>query len=761
MDNGSYNIKESLLVVKPWPPELAFEEVDLSSCAFWVQVHGLPLQNMMVVNAIKIGKLIGLKVLTIEDGDKPGIINHHHLRFRLLIDVSLPLAPGFHLPRNGRSPLWIKLLYKRLANYCALCGCIGHCKMFCPAPPPLGTPDRYSTSLQGYVYPSSRKLVSARPASGCVSSASATSPINGLPPSLVPLKLEEEASLPTESRPQSPSLSPVMPNYPHASLPDIPYSSPSSYNSPPIYSPIKPPPTKKSPSPRLSIRHHPYLPKTQVLVLRGRAPVSEVYPSPLLESRTISGHKRVAVSEVSDLFSPPSKKLSNPHSLRDRMLFAAQSLTHMRNSPPAPVTPGTSPEFSLAASSPGLQEHISAAPPKPLSPTIAKKFHKAARKSRSVTQLVLVDEVSHVDARVDVPTSASFEAAGSAMPPPVSPSGSKGGFLLAWKTNINIASLILNQLGFVMMIQASPSGSKGGLLLAWKTDIDIASLFVSSNIISVWYYSVDPTICIGDFNAISSFDDKLGGRPFDYFSFNPLNDFMDAFGMVDLSFSGNSFTWSNHRQGFDLIKERLDRSIANSYFVTHLPAHNSNHNHLLLDTSIPSPSLPRPFRFEEFWTRDPTCGSVIEEAWFFHTSTLIRRRQNSINLLQSPRGGWITDRFAIGDCFINNFKSLFASSNPSPDEELLSLFDNVISDEDNNLLSVLPAKSEIYDSLTSLGSVKAPGPDGFTTAFVPGRHIHDNSILAHEMLHTLKFKRGNDRLMAVNIDMEKAFDRME
>jgi hypothetical protein len=138
----------------------------------------------------------------------------------------------------------------------------------------------------------------------------------------------------------------------------------------------------------------------------------------------------------------------------------------------------------------------------------------------------------------------------------------------------------------------------------------------------VYSYS-DPWICIGDFNAISSSDDKLVGRPFDCFSFNPLNDFMDAFGMVDLGFLGNPFTWSNHRQGFDLIKEQLDRSIVNSqwihffpsYSITHLPAHNSDHNPLLLDTSIPSPSLPRPFRFEEFWTHDPTCGIVIEEAW--------------------------------------------------------------------------------------------------------------------------------------------------
>jgi exonuclease III len=231
-------------------------------------------------------------------------------------------------------------------------------------------------------------------------------------------------------------------------------------------------------------------------------------------------------------------------------------------------------------------------------------------------------------------------------------------FLTKTKTAPHLAGPILNQLGFVMMIQAPPSCSKEGLLLAWKTDINLVSLFVSSNIISVWCYSVDPTvkclfsfvygppykktnsdfcialanfgysysdhwICIGDFNAISSSDDKLGGRPFDYISFNPFNDFMDAFGMVDLGFSGNHFTWFNHRQGFDLIKERLDRSIANSqwihffsnYSVTHLPAHNSDHNPLLLDTSIPSLSLPRPFRFEEFWTCDPTCGIVIEEAW--------------------------------------------------------------------------------------------------------------------------------------------------
>ncbi len=101
------------------------------------------------------------------------------------------------------------------------------------------------------------------------------------------------------------------------------------------------------------------------------------------------------------------------------MLLAAQSLSSLRNSPPAPVTPGTTQEISLAASSPGLKDPLLAAPLEPLSPTAGKHFHKAARKSRSVTQLVLVDEVSHAITHPDIPTFASVEVASFAMPPSV------------------------------------------------------------------------------------------------------------------------------------------------------------------------------------------------------------------------------------------------------------------------------------------------------------------------------------------------------
>jgi len=88
-----------------------------------------------------------------------------------------------------------------------------------------------------------------------------------------------------------------------------------------------------------------------------------------------------------------------------------------------------------------------------------------------------------------------------------------------------------------------------------------------------------------------------------------------------LDFSGNPYNWSNNRQGHSLIKERLDRDIASpqwihlfpSFSTTHLPTHTFDHNPLLLDTTLSNPFIPHPFWFEDFWSRDPTCGIVINE----------------------------------------------------------------------------------------------------------------------------------------------------
>jgi hypothetical protein len=57
------------------------------------------------------------------------------------------------------------------------------------------------------------------------------------------------------------------------------------------------------------------------------------------------------------------------------------------------------------------------------------------------------------------------------------------------------------------------------------------------------YYG--PWLCISDFNMILSQSEKYGGRPYACSSNDAFHCFLDSFGMIDLRFSGNPFTYSN------------------------------------------------------------------------------------------------------------------------------------------------------------------------------------------------------------------------
>lgn len=45
-------------------------------------------------------------------------------------------------------------------------------------------------------------------------------------------------------------------------------------------------------------------------------------------------------------------------------------------------------------------------------------------------------------------------------------------------------------------------------------------------------------------------------------------------------------------------------------------------------------------------------------------------------------------------------------------------------------------------------------------SFVPGRHSSDNIIIAQEIFHSMRLKKGETGWMAIKVDLEKAYDRL-
>lgn len=68
---------------------------------------------------------------------------------------------------------------------------------------------------------------------------------------------------------------------------------------------------------------------------------------------------------------------------------------------------------------------------------------------------------------------------------------------------------------------------------------------------------------------------------------------------------------------------------------------------------------------------------------YFHLSTLIRRRKNSIEALKNERGHWLQGREVIGSHIVDYFSNLFSSCNLYAPPDLPIAISKLITDEDD------------------------------------------------------------------------------
>lgn len=100
---------------------------------------------------------------------------------------------------------------------------------------------------------------------------------------------------------------------------------------------------------------------------------------------------------------------------------------------------------------------------------------------------------------------------------------------------------------------------------------------------------------LGDFNSVCCSEEKQGGdRPIDSY-LNIFRQFINDFGLMDLGFRGDYFTWNYRRDGEANIRERLDHVLVSYQWrclyphalVNHLEDRGSDHKLLLLTVSPP------------------------------------------------------------------------------------------------------------------------------------------------------------------------------
>ncbi|XVF33846.1 hypothetical protein REPUB_Repub18cG0006900 [Reevesia pubescens] len=140
LEDGPWSVMGYCICLHRWQPGFTLDELDFSQVAYWVQVHGLSLDQISPKNAKKVGDQIG-KVMEIEDPISSHGIRRGFFRIRVLIDVSKALPSGFWANRAGKSNMWASFKYEHLADFCYNCGCLGHVEAHCIKDTVMSIPD--------------------------------------------------------------------------------------------------------------------------------------------------------------------------------------------------------------------------------------------------------------------------------------------------------------------------------------------------------------------------------------------------------------------------------------------------------------------------------------------------------------------------------------------------------------------------------------------------------------------------------------------
>ncbi|KAJ9190426.1 hypothetical protein P3X46_001631 [Hevea brasiliensis] len=270
----------------------------------------------------------------------------------------------------------------------------------------------------------------------------------------------------------------------------------------------------------------------------------------------------------------------------------------------------------------------------------------------------------------------------------VDPCGLSWGLALWWteETQISVLNACPNFIDCDTVLTGQNMNWRTTFVYGWPAIRDKNAFWEDMKLLLSPYPK--PWVCVGDFNAISFPDEKIGGDVVRPSQVNCLLNFLKQCDLVDLECKGPFFTWFNKQFGWRAIQERLDRAIAfiewrelfTKAVVVHEALLGSDHRPLVLYIewyvySSPITEANKEVeqsllnRLHELWQREEIHWKQRSRInWlkegdkntrFFHLSTIQRRQRNTILKLRGENGRWLDSDTDIKDEIFLFFKKLY------------------------------------------------------------------------------------------------------
>ena len=132
--SGPWNFENNLLLLCRWRKGLTSKKICFSHSPLWVQIWGLPFENMTEDN----GREIGNKIGSVLEVDKRAIQADQakFLRIRVEMQLDKPLRRGGGYVKNDEGGrIWVDFRYERLPIFCYICEILRHDEKHCLASP--------------------------------------------------------------------------------------------------------------------------------------------------------------------------------------------------------------------------------------------------------------------------------------------------------------------------------------------------------------------------------------------------------------------------------------------------------------------------------------------------------------------------------------------------------------------------------------------------------------------------------------------------